>query len=69
MSGTIRYYCTGWSARFGNWHAEVIECESMATAKRRFAASYPTLKQVKAYPLSDTLTFVRELSKPKGETE
>lgn len=54
MSGTIRYYCTGWSARFGNWHAEVIECGDMATAKRRFLCAYPTLKQVKAYPLRDT---------------
>jgi hypothetical protein len=49
-----RYYITGWSARFGNWQAEVFECESMEIAKRRFIASHPMLKQVKAYPLRDT---------------
>lgn len=46
-----RYYVTGWSARFGNWHAEVFECKNMELAKKRFLASYPTLKQIKAYPL------------------
>lgn len=48
-----RYYVTGWSARFGNWHAEVFECKNMELAKKRFLASYPTLKQIKAYPLRD----------------
>ena len=46
-----RYYVTGWSARFGNWHAEVFECRNMEAAKKRFVTSYPTLKQIKVYPL------------------
>jgi hypothetical protein len=48
-----RYYVTGWSARYGNWHAEIFECMSMEYAKKRFLASYPTLKQIKVYPLRE----------------
>ena len=48
-----RYYITGWSARFGNWHAEVFECKNMEAAKKRFLTSYPTLKMIKVYPLRE----------------
>ena len=47
----VRYYITGWSARFGNWQAEVLECLSMEAAKLRFLAEHPMLKHIKAYPL------------------
>jgi len=46
-----RYYVTGYSARFGNWIAEVYECRTMTSAKERFIVQYPTLKSVKAYAL------------------
>jgi len=46
-----RYYVTGYSARFGNWIAEVYECRTMTSAKERFIMQYPTLKSVKAYAL------------------
>jgi hypothetical protein len=53
MSGLTRYYVTGWSARFGMWIAETLECATMEAAKRRYLASHPTLKQIKVYPLRD----------------
>ena len=46
-----RYYVTGYSARFGNWVAEVYECRTMVKAKERFVTQYPTLKSIKAYAL------------------
>ena len=51
MTGFGRYFVTGWSARFGQWVTEVYECATMENAKRRFATQYPTLKQIKVYPL------------------
>lgn len=53
MSGMTRYMVTGWSARFGHWMTEMYECKNMEAAKKRFATQYPTLKQIKAYPLRD----------------
>jgi hypothetical protein len=53
MSGFGRYFVTGWSARFGMWIEEVVECATMEHAKRRFVTQYPTLKQIKVYPLRD----------------
>ena len=44
-----RYYVTGFSNRFGNWIAEVVEAKSMEIAKIRFGLTYPTLKTIKAY--------------------
>ena len=52
MSGLTRYYVTGWSARFGMWIAETLECATMEAAKKRYQASHPTLKQIKVYRLN-----------------
>ena len=46
-----RYYVTGWSNRFGNWVAEVLEAKSKQSARERFTFKYPTLKTIKAYKL------------------
>lgn len=51
MSGYGRYLVTGWSARFGNWITEAYECATMEAAKQRFITQYPTLKQIKVYPM------------------
>ena len=53
MSGCGRYFVTGWSPRFGMWIEEVLECATMENAKKRFTTQYPTLKQIKVYPLRD----------------
>ena len=50
-NGLARYFVTGWSARFGQWITEQYECNNMEAAKRRFVTQYPTLKQIKVYPL------------------
>lgn len=54
MSGTIRFYCTGYSARFGNWHSEVIESTTKAVAKEQFSGRYPTLRKVTVYTLGSS---------------
>ena len=46
-----KYYVTGWSNRFGNWVAEVVEAKSMEVAKFRFGLKNPSLKTIKAYKL------------------
>jgi hypothetical protein len=46
-----KYYVTGWSNRFGNWVAEVVEAKNMEIAKFRFGLTHPTLKTIKAYKL------------------
>lgn len=51
MSGMSKYFVTGWSPRFGHWITEVYECATMEKARGRFTAQYPTLKQIKVYPL------------------
>lgn len=51
MSGMCRYFCTGFSARFGMWVTDSYECKSMEAARKRFLTQYPTLKQIKVYPL------------------
>ena len=51
MSGFGKYFVTGWSARFGHWITEHYECATMEAAKKRFVTQYPTLKQIKVYPL------------------
>lgn len=51
MSGFGKYMVTGWSPRFGHWLTEQYECRNMEAARQRFLASYPTLKQIKVYPL------------------
>lgn len=46
-----RYYVTGFSSRFGCWMSETFEAKSMASAKQKFVARFPTLKRIKAYAL------------------
>ena len=46
-----RYYVTGWNNRFGMWCAEVIEANTAAIAKERYAALFASHRGVKAYEL------------------
>jgi hypothetical protein len=56
-----KYYVTGWSGRFGNWVAEVVEAKNMEIAKFRFGLTHPTLKTIKAYRLAHELARDAEL--------
>jgi hypothetical protein len=51
MSGLRKYFCTGFSPRFGYWITDAYECLNMEAARKRFLTQYPTLKTVKVYPL------------------
>lgn len=51
MSGLHRYFVTGFSPRLGYWVTDSYECMTMEAARRRFQAQYPTLKNIKIYPL------------------
>lgn len=51
--GYGRYMVVGWNARFGCWTTELFECMTMNAAKQRFVTQYPTLKQIRVYPLRD----------------
>ena len=51
MSGMRNYLCAGYSPRLGTWLTETYECATMEAAKHRFLLQYPTLKNIKVYPL------------------
>jgi len=46
-----KFYVTGFSSRFGNWMCEVVEAQTMESAKQKFQFKYPNLRQLKAYAL------------------
>lgn len=47
----MKYYVTGWSNRYCQWQAEMVDAKNKPSAVEIFKLTNPTLKGVKVYRL------------------